>query len=116
MTINERVRYLRRDILGLNQTDFGKPIHIKQVCVSWIERGQRSLTERSIEAICRQWNVREQWLRTGEGEVFSLTRPVSVREELLNDPEKLDHALANALASLDAVQLEVFKRQFRTPR
>lgn len=71
MTINERVRYLRKNILHLNQTEFGAAIYLSQNAISWIECGGGNLTVRNAKAICGQWNVREEWLRTGEGEIFS---------------------------------------------
>lgn len=116
MTINERVRYLRKDVLKLSQTEFGHLVGVDQRLISAVEQGQRRATDRNVEAICREWNVRREWLLTGEGEVFSPARPATVREELLNEPKRLDRELAAALAALDDVQLKAFKRQFSSPR
>lgn len=38
--------------------------------ISRYEKGERNLTDRTISAICREFNVNEEWLRIGEGEIF----------------------------------------------
>ncbi len=69
MTINERVRILRKK-LGLNQTEFGHRIAVAQGYLTNIENGRRDVTEKVIKLICLQFRVNEEWLRTGKGEMF----------------------------------------------
>lgn len=69
-TINERVLYLRKKILKLNQTEFGKRIGLKQSSIANIEAAYINLTERNIELICSMFNVNKKWLETGEDEIF----------------------------------------------
>ena len=38
--------------------------------ISRIEIGNRAVTEQMVLAICREFNVREEWLRNGSGEMF----------------------------------------------
>ena len=45
-----------------------------------IENGDRIPSDRSITDICREFNINETWLRTGEGEMLN---PKSRNEELL---------------------------------
>lgn len=73
MTVNERVRYLRKNVLHLNQAEFGAALHLRQQSICMMETCT-GVTDRNIAAICGQWNVRQEWLRTGEGEIFS-SRP-----------------------------------------
>ena len=68
--MNTRVKRLRKEILKLNQTDFGKELGIGAQAVVEIEKGRNELTERNFDAICRTWNVNPEWLRHGVGEVF----------------------------------------------
>lgn len=70
MTINERVKYLRKEVLKLTQQDFSKVLNISRSNMGNIETGQISLTERIILDICEKYNVNETWLRTGKGEMF----------------------------------------------
>lgn len=64
-----RLKELRR-ILELNQTDFAKQLGITQTAYSMIESGSRPFTEKYIKLICSIFGVSEQWLRTGNGEMF----------------------------------------------
>lgn len=69
MTINERVKAVRKSKeVNLTLEKFGERLGIKKSTLSAIETGRNALTEQNIKAICREFNVNEDWLRTGEGE------------------------------------------------
>ena len=73
-TINERIKELRKS-LGSDKNrmtleKFGAAIGISAQAVSGIERGENNPSEQTIKMICREFNVREEWLRDGEGEPF----------------------------------------------
>lgn len=76
--MNNRVKEVRK-ALSLTQTQFGERIGVKGSTITNYESGIRSLSEAAITSICREYNVSERWLRTGEGEMF-VTRS---REELI---------------------------------
>ena len=67
--MNRRIRELRKT-LNLNQKDFAEKIGLKQNAISHIEHIGSTVTEQNIKAICFQFNVNEQWLRTGSGPMF----------------------------------------------
>ena len=67
--MNERIRKLRKS-LDLTQVEFGRRIGMKQNTIALIEGG-RNTSDQTIFAICREFHVREEWLRTGEGEMFA---------------------------------------------
>lgn len=69
MTQNERVREIRKT-LGLTLEKFGEKLGIKKAAVSKIEKGENSLTDANIKAICREFGVDYIWLTTGDGEMF----------------------------------------------
>lgn len=69
MTQNERVKEVRKN-LGLTLEKFGDRLGIKKAAVSKIEKGENSLTDANIKAICREFSVDYMWLTTGEGEMF----------------------------------------------
>ena len=69
-SINERFRMLRLE-LGLSQTAFGEPIGLSRSEVKNIEYDKTEPKQLTIPIICRQFNVSEKWLRTGEGEMFN---------------------------------------------
>ena len=66
----KRVRELRK-VLNLTLEKFGKPLGVGKTAISNIENDNRSLTEQMIMSICREYNVNEEWLRNGTGEMFS---------------------------------------------
>lgn len=78
--IRDRVKTLRK-YLNLSQTEFASKLSLERSAISLIERKQRNVTERSIRDICREFNVSEQWLCTGKGNMFSET-PSSVLYQL----------------------------------
>ena len=69
MTQNERVKEVRKT-LGLTLEKFCDRLGIKKAAVSKIEKGENSLTDANIKAICREFSVDYMWLTTGEGEMF----------------------------------------------
>lgn len=69
MTQNERVKEVRKT-LGLTLEKFGDRLGIKKAAVSKIEKGENSLTDANIKAICREFSVDYMWLTTGNGEMF----------------------------------------------
>ena len=68
MMIGERIRKLRKN-LDLTQREFGERINLKSNSVALIEGG-RNTSDQTIATICREFDVNEKWLRTGEGEMF----------------------------------------------
>lgn len=68
MSVNERIKKVRK-ALDLTQQEFGDRIGIKRNSVALIENG-RNTSEQTIFAICREFNVNEEWLRNGNGEIF----------------------------------------------
>ena len=66
--MNTRIKELRKT-LNLKQKEFGAIIGLRS-SMSEIETGNAPITERTIIAICSKFNVNEEWLRTGKGEMF----------------------------------------------
>lgn len=71
--MNERIKELRI-ALRLTQEDFGKVIGVQRAAVNKWERGINGVADSMILSICREFGVNEQWLRTGDGEMFEQTR------------------------------------------
>ena len=69
MSLENRIKELRKK-LKLTQTEFGNRIGVKGNTITGYETGIRSPSEAVIVSICREFNVSENWLRTGEGEMF----------------------------------------------
>ena len=70
MTVNERVRVLRKELLDYTLEKFGSSIGLTKQAINMIESGRASLTDQTRRSICREFGVNEEWLLTGEGEPF----------------------------------------------
>lgn len=68
-SMKNRVSNIRK-ALHLSQESFGSRLGVTGASISRIEKGGRSITEQMILAICREFNVREEWLRDGKGDMF----------------------------------------------
>lgn len=69
MTQGERVKEVRKT-LDLTLEKFGEQLGVTKVAISNIEKGNRNLTDQMSKAICREFNVSEEWLRDGTGNMF----------------------------------------------
>lgn len=76
--MNERLRQLRKE-LNMKQCDFSSALSISQGHLSDIENSRKEVSDRVISICSLKFNVNEEWLRTGKGEMFN---PMSEDEEL----------------------------------
>ncbi len=70
MTQGERIKELRKERLHMTLEQFGERLGVSKMAISRIENEVNSLTDQMAKAICREYNVREEWLRDGIGEPF----------------------------------------------
>ena len=71
--MNDEIGYrigLLIDALGMKKVRFAERINIDQSYVTQLTSGKRNPSDRTISDISREFNVREEWLRTGTGEMF----------------------------------------------
>lgn len=106
--MKERIKVVRK-ALGLSQTDFGSKIGVKQGTVAAYESGARIPLDSVIVSICREFNVSERWLRTGEGEMFvQLSREEEIAKfamEIIRDPDsEFQRQLLTTMARLEPAQ------------
>lgn len=73
MEAYERVKYLRKEILKLNQNDFSQQIHISRSNLGNIETSKINLTERVLADICRTFHVSRKWITDGVEPIFEDT-------------------------------------------
>lgn len=67
--MKDRIRKIRKDF-GLTQKEFADRLGIKQNTVATYEIGKTNVGEAVITSICREFNVNEEWLRYGTGEMY----------------------------------------------
>ena len=99
MTINERIKYFRKDIQKANQKQFAELLGVTQSGVSYMEQEGSTVADSSIKTICSVFGIREEWLRTGE-------EPMRLEPETFNLDE-----FAKARGASD-LELKVVKAYF----
>ena len=67
--MNKRIKKLRNN-LELTQQEFADRLHVKRGAIANYEVGRNEPTDAVISLICREFNVNEEWLRNGTGEMF----------------------------------------------
>ena len=113
-TSNERVKLLRKT-LDLTMEKFGEKIGVKKSAISLIESGKNSLTEQMIKAICREFDVNEEWLRNGEGSMFvERTRDEEIAKFIGTIQSVEDYSFmkkfVSMLAKLDVSEWELLQK------
>lgn len=108
-TIGERIDLLIKQ-KEKNRSKFAERIGVTPAYVTMLIAGKNEPSDLVITAICREFRVNEEWLRTGAGEMFVPT-PASIVDELAEEyhlcPEA--QAMVEKFITLDpAAQLAVF--------
>ena len=67
--MKNRILKIRKDS-KLNQEDFGLRLNLTKNYISLIETGNRIPSDRAISDICREFNVNEDWLKNGTGDMY----------------------------------------------
>lgn len=98
--MKNRIKKLRKE-LDLTQQAFADKIGMKQNTIAQYEMGRTTPSDAIIFSICREFGINEEWLRTGEGEMFEeLTEQQKILKYtglLLKDKGS---AVANAIQTL----------------
>lgn len=102
--MDERIRKLRR-YLDLTQQEFADKIGSKRNTIAKYETDASTPSAAVISLICREFNVNETWLRTGEGEMLvQRTRNQVITDflgDLIIEDATFKKRLIEALAELD---------------
>jgi len=70
MDIKDRLKELRTT-LGITQVKFAERIAISTSYISEVEGGIKEINERVLRLIIAEFNVNEQWIRSGNGTMFN---------------------------------------------
>lgn len=112
--MNERLKKLRKT-LDLTQQEFADRIGIKRNSLANYETGRNTPIDAILISICREWNVNEEWLRTGNGEMFiELTRDKQIErfvgDTLKSEDDSFKKKFISMLAALDESDWEVLQK------
>lgn len=116
--MNERIKAIRKSFfINLSQEAFGNRIGLTKAAISKIESGVSNPSEQTILSICREFNVNEDWLRTGSGEMFN---QLSEDEELAfyigkitNGSDKFKIDFIKKICLFSEAEWDVLKKMFQ---
>lgn len=114
--MKSRIKAIRSNS-GLSQEAFGKRLGVTGATISRLESGDREPTEQIILSLCREFDIDEIWLRTGEGAMF---RERSRNDELaaffgglLKSEPDFRHRLITVLSRLTAEEWKLLEAKAR---
>lgn len=112
--MKERLKKLRKS-LDLTQQAFANKIGMKQNTIAQYEIGRTIPSDAIIFSICREFNVNETWLKTGEGEMFiKLTRDEEISQfvgkVLSDESDTFKKRFISMLSALDESDWEVLEK------
>lgn len=118
MTIGERIKFLRKEKLNMTLEKFGDRLGVTDVAISRIETGKRNVTPQMCLSICREFNVNEDWLRTGSGEPFAGRDEeellfAAVGRLLADKPDSFRRRVVRMIASLTPEEWAAVERKMR---
>lgn len=113
--MSERLKKLRK-ALDLTQQEFADRLGIKRNTVAQYEIGRNEPIDAVIISICREFDVNEEWLRTGEGDMFlPLDRNADIArltKLLLNEEsDSFKNRFISMLANLSVEEWEFLERK-----
>lgn len=77
-TFGERLSLIRQNE-GLTMTAFAEKLNLSKSTISLAENNKQALSVRVIVDICEKFNIRREWLETGEGEMHEETKDSVMR-------------------------------------
>lgn len=112
--MNERLKQLRKS-LDLTQQAFADRIGISRGNIAAYEVGKNAISDAVISLICREFDVNEDWLRYGTGD---MKRNLSRDEEIasfigniqFSDDDSFNKRFISMLSKLDAKDWETLEK------
>lgn len=115
--MNNRIKEIRKHY-GLTTEEFGKKLGVTRTAISNIENAHRSVTEQMFKSICREFNVNEEWLRNGTGEMFKSTDrydeiAMLTRKLLGEESDSFKNRFISILANLTENEWEILEDKLK---
>ena len=102
MSVGSRIKELRNS-LDLTQQKFADRLGIQRGAIANYELERNVPIDAVISLICREFNVREAWLRDGEGDMLEQLTEDEDRARFFGDLSK-ESASPEVLAFIDALR------------
>lgn len=113
MDIVDRLIEIRKK-LGYSQAKFAAQLGLSRNFINQVENRNKNVSERTVSDICREFDINETWLKTGEGNMFiELTKEEEIAtfigEVLRDEDDSFKKRLISGLAALDETGWEVLE-------
>lgn len=72
--MKDRIKLIRKNA-GLTQQEFANKIGVSRNTIATYETSVRIPIDAIVKSLCREFDVNEIWLRTGEGNMYVNTNP-----------------------------------------
>lgn len=113
MDIVDRLIEIRKK-LGYSQAKFAAQLGLSRNFINQVENRNKNVSERTVSDICREFDINEIWLKTGEGNMFiELTKEEEIvtfiGEVLRDEDDSFKKRLISGLAALDETGWEVLE-------
>lgn len=98
--IYERIKYLRKEVLNMSQEKFGAELGVNRDVINNIERNRLKKPEQKeplYQLTCTKFDINEEWLRTGEGDMFV--------------QQSIDDKIASFIGGIQMTEDNSFKRR-----
>lgn len=113
MNIYDRIKEIRKEH-NLTQGDFGERLGIGKYAVTNIELGRVEPKDNVIKLIAKEFDVNEEWIKTGEGEKYpeisSDEKLAKLIAETIGSNDEFRKNLILTLLELDETDWEVIKK------
>lgn len=115
MDIKERLKKIR-NCLHLTQQEFAYHLGVTRNTVATYETGKSNPSDAAVALICREFNVNEDWLRNGTGEMFLQKDKAQIiiefAADIIKESDSFKMRLFEALAKLNHEDWKVIERIF----
>ncbi len=115
--MNERLIKLRK-FLHITQQEFANRLNVSRSTIATYEVGKSNPSDAAVTLICREFNVNEEWLRNGTGEMFlpanRYTEITRLTKQLLDEEEdSFKNRFISMLANLNVEEWELLERKLK---
>ena len=112
--MNERLKKLRKT-LDMTQQEFADKLRVPRNTIGGYEVGKSNPSDAAVNNICNTFNVNEEWLREGKGEMFiKMTRDEEIAtfigKTLHSEEDSFKKRLISALSALNESDWETLKK------
>ena len=112
--MKDRIKKIRKE-LDLTQQKFADKLGVQRNTIAMYEMGRTLPSDAIIRSICREFNVNEDWLRTGQGEMFiKQTRDEQIASFIgsiqSSEDDSFKKRIISMLSALDESEWEVLEK------